>query len=406
MAVALFPIIAGIARSPPTNDRRRPPAAAQSAAQAGRAARAPHRSISHAHRLPQARAPQSERCHKPTSTQLLNRGAVSRDPVPRQRRQHHRRRPHQHRGAQHQEEMSLAYARGGAIEYTRANSADRSVPPAPRPKFGARARPSAVSGHHPGTTRMSPCGGECRVGGTLLRPGPNSPAIAGIARSPPTNDRRRPPAAAQSAAQAGRAARAPHRSISHAHRLPQARAPQSERCHKPTSTQLLNRGAVSRDPVPRQRRQHHRRRPHQHRGAQHQEEMSLAYARGGAIEYTRANSADRSVPPAPRPNSGREPDQAQSAATILGRHGCRRVAASVVLVARCCALARIRQRLPASPDRHQQTIDVGRPLPHRAPHRRVAQLAHPTGRSRMPIACHRLALRRASDATSLPQRSC
>ncbi len=135
---------------------------------------------------------------------------------------------------------------------------------------------------------MSPCGGECRVGGTLLRPGPNSPAIAGIARSPPTNDRRRPPAAAQSAAQAGRAARAPHRSISHAHRLPQARAPQSERCHKPTSTQLLNRGAVSRDPVPRQRRQHHRRRPHQHRGAQHQEEMSLAYARGGAIEYTRA----------------------------------------------------------------------------------------------------------------------
>src|SRR5208283_6143417 len=41
------------------------PTAAQSAAQARRAARAPRRSISHAHRSPQARAGQSERCHKP-----------------------------------------------------------------------------------------------------------------------------------------------------------------------------------------------------------------------------------------------------------------------------------------------------------------------------------------------------
>ena len=31
-------------------------------------------------------------------------------------------------------------------------------------RFGARARPSAVSGHHPTTTRMSLGGGECRVG--------------------------------------------------------------------------------------------------------------------------------------------------------------------------------------------------------------------------------------------------
>src|SRR3984957_351804 len=31
-------------------------------------------------------------------------------------------------------------------------------------RFGARARPSAVSGHHPRTTRMSLGGGECRVG--------------------------------------------------------------------------------------------------------------------------------------------------------------------------------------------------------------------------------------------------
>ena len=44
---------------------RRPPAAPQSAAQAAGAARAPRRSISHAHRSPRPRAAQSERCHKP-----------------------------------------------------------------------------------------------------------------------------------------------------------------------------------------------------------------------------------------------------------------------------------------------------------------------------------------------------
>ncbi len=56
---------------------RRPPTAAQSAAQARRAARAPRRSISHAHRSPQARAGQSERCHKPPQRSCLNRGAVA-----------------------------------------------------------------------------------------------------------------------------------------------------------------------------------------------------------------------------------------------------------------------------------------------------------------------------------------
>ena len=104
----------------------------------------------------------------------------------------------------------------------------------------------------------------------------------------------------------------------------------------------------------------------------------------------------------------------------VGRSRCR-VAASVVLVARCRAVARRRRRAappapPASPVRHQQTIATnkrspptndrrrpprgGRPPPHRAPHRRVAQLAHPAGRSRMPIALHGLALGKASDAIS------
>ena len=36
-------------------------------------------------------------------------------------------------------------------------------------RFGARARPSAVSSHHPRTTRMSLGGGECRVGRTAAR---------------------------------------------------------------------------------------------------------------------------------------------------------------------------------------------------------------------------------------------
>ena len=36
-------------------------------------------------------------------------------------------------------------------------------------RFGARARQSAVSGHHPRTTRMSLGGGECRVGRAAAR---------------------------------------------------------------------------------------------------------------------------------------------------------------------------------------------------------------------------------------------
>ena len=82
------PILGAASIAPPiffiaTNKRstsaaaRRPPAAPQSAAQARRAARAPRRSISHAHRSPRPRAPQSERCHKPPQRSCLNRGAVA-----------------------------------------------------------------------------------------------------------------------------------------------------------------------------------------------------------------------------------------------------------------------------------------------------------------------------------------
>ena len=62
-------------------------------------------------------------------------------------------------------------------------------------RFGARARPSAVSGHHPRTTRMSLGGGECRVGRAAApwdhhrRRGAKSSAID----RHQANHRRRPP---------------------------------------------------------------------------------------------------------------------------------------------------------------------------------------------------------------------
>ena len=120
--------------------------------------------------------------------------------------------------------------------------------------------------------RMSPCGGECllvaRCRAVARRrrrtPAPARRRFAAPPASPvrhqqpfATNKRstsaaaRRPPAAVQSAAQAAGAARAPRRSISHAHRSPQARAGQSERCHKPPQRSCLNRGAVAHHPLAR-----------------------------------------------------------------------------------------------------------------------------------------------------------
>ena len=268
-------------RSPPTNDRRRPPRGGrplplQSAAQAAGAARAPRRSISHAHRSPQARAGQSERCHKPPQRSCLNRGAVAHHPLARAA----------------SAAPSRARARGfGAIEVNaRPFTADFSAPcfgehPVAEPRGAAGGRSSKYHQHRcrrvaasvvlvaHAAARMSPCGGECRVGRTLPRGGPlvarrtPAPARRRFAAPPAspvrhqqpfaTNKRstsaaaRRPPAAVQSAAQAAGAARAPRRSISHAHRSPQARAGQSERCHKPPQRSCLNRGAVAHHPLAR-----------------------------------------------------------------------------------------------------------------------------------------------------------
>ena len=92
------------------------------------------------------------------------------------------------------------------------------------------ARPPAAAATS-ASSSMSPCGGECRVGRTLLRGGPSSPARGAdprrrqhrpIATNKPSTSAaaRRPPIATPSAAQAAGAGRAPRRSISHAHRCP------------------------------------------------------------------------------------------------------------------------------------------------------------------------------------------
>ena len=56
-------------------------------------------------------------------------------------------------------------------------------------------------------------------------------------------------------------------------------------------------------------------------------------------------------------------------------------------------------RLPPTNHRRRPPRS-GRPLPHPAPHRRLAQLAHPAGRSRMLIAVHGAARPAAAAATS------
>ena len=47
-----------------------------------------------------------------------------------------------------------------------------------------------------------------------------------------------------------------------------------------------------------------------------------------------------------------------------------------------------------------------RPLPHTAPHKLLAQVEHPAGRSRMLVAVHGLALRSVSDAIEPPSPNC
>src|SRR5487761_53005 len=109
-----------------------------------------------------------------------------------------------------------------------------------------------------------------------------------------------------------------------------------------------------------------------------------------------------------RHRSGRERDRAQSAVTIPQRHGCRWVAASVVLVAPrrlgtiIAGAAPNPRRHPIGTNKPSTSAAGDRPLPHTAPHKLLAQVEHPAGRSRMLVAVHGLAVRSASDSIRAP----
>src|SRR6202790_2243027 len=105
--------------------------------------------------------------------------------------------------------------------------------------------------------------------------------------------------------------------------------------------------------------------------------------------------------------SGRERGRAQSTVTIPERHGCRWVAASVVLVAprrlgTIIAGAAPNLRRSIGTNKSSTSAASHRPLPHTAPHRLLAQAGHPAGRSRMLVAVRGLAVRSASDAIRAP----
>ncbi len=136
--------------------------------------------------------------------------------------------------------------------------------------------------------------------------------------------------------------------------------------------------------------------------------ISASRARvGEQIWLTREFSADPSVPPDATTVSGRERDRAQSAVTIPERHGCRWVAASVVLVAprrvtTIIAGAAPQSSPPIGTNKPSTSAASHHPLPHTAPHKLLAQVEHPAGRSRMLVAVHGLAVRSASDAIRAP----
>ena len=215
---------------------------------------------------------------------------------------------------------------------------------------------------------MSPCGGECRVGRTLPRGGPSSPAHAGAgarrrSSAPPAS-----PNCHQQTIDVGRsaaAARCPTERRTGASRS--SRTPQVDLACPSLST--ASRSAKRAMPIsPLNAVCLYGMLSHTNEVAPAAARPSRARARNWRHKGKRAPfSADRSAPLGATTDLGRERNQAQSAATILGRHGCRRVAASVVLVARCRAVARRRQR----------------------PRRRPARGADPRRRQHRPIATNK-----------------
>jgi len=60
------------------------------------------------------------------------------------------------------------------------------------------------------------------------------------------------------------------------------------------------------------------------------------------------------------------------------------------------------RRRPIATNKPSTPAAGDHPLPPRAPHKLLAQVEHPAGRSRMIVAVHGLALRSASDAIRAP----
>ncbi len=60
------------------------------------------------------------------------------------------------------------------------------------------------------------------------------------------------------------------------------------------------------------------------------------------------------------------------------------------------------RRHPIATNKPSTSAASHHPLPHAAPHKLLAQVEHPAGRSRMLVAVHGLALRSASDAMRAP----
>ena len=316
---------------------RRPPAALQSAAQAAGAARAPRRSISHAHRSPQARAGQSERCHKPPQRSCLNRGAVAHHPLARA--------------------ASAAPSRARARNWRHKDKrrpADFSAPcfgehPVAEPRGAAGGRSSKYHQHRcrrvaasvvlvaHAAARMSPCGGECRVGRTLPRGGPSSPAHAGAGAAPIR----------------ARGAAGGRSSKYHQHRCRRVAA----------SVVLVAHAAARMSPCGGECR------------------VGRSRCRADVAVWRRVSCWSHAAARWP---------------VVAGARRRRRGADSRQRQHRPFAT---NNRSPPTTDRRRPPRG-GRPLPYRAPHRRLAQLAHPAGRSRMLIALHRLAPVKASDAIS------
>src|SRR5271170_7616862 len=129
----------------------------------------------------------------------------------------------------------------------------------------------------------------------------------------------------------------------------------------------------------------------------------LARARPQRSWSTLPNSVDCSVQPAPRPfrsTSETKCSQRPPSHDDTDVVGWRRV--SRWSHAAAVAAAPTRGAIRSAPTNHRRRLPGDRPLPHTAPHKLLAQVEHPAGRSRMLVAVHGLAVRSASDAIRAP----